>query len=214
MRTTHIALLSLIAMGYSNVAYAKICDYRPSEFVVGATTAAGVAVGASGTALKSAGFYTLVHSITGSTMLASTAGGASGAGTVGIMGGTGGGIGAVAGFLMAPEVIAAGAVVAVGGAGLESVCYLTGSPTEQHDFENVLGNVVLISWQLKSPNFVVEVPGSSETAQLVVGGAGPTAIRINISDLYLDEGRLMMKGILVDTELIDTRIIWDEAAQN
>lgn len=56
-------------------------------------------------------------------MLGSTAAGASAAGTVGIMGGTGAGIGAVASVLSAPVTIAAAGIAALAGIGMEGGCY-------------------------------------------------------------------------------------------
>lgn len=108
-------------------AMAGTCDYRPSQLMGGEMTgivgASGASVAAASAGAKAAGFYTLTHSVTGLTMLGSTAGGASAAGTVGIMGGTGGLIGATAAALMAPItlVIAGGAAVAVGA--YEGSCY-------------------------------------------------------------------------------------------
>ena len=60
---------------------------KSKNFVAGIATGAGTAGAISGVALKSAGFYTLPHAVTGSTMLASTLGGASGAGTLAVAGG-------------------------------------------------------------------------------------------------------------------------------
>ena len=76
------------------------------ETALGAGAAAGVG-------MKAAGFYTLKHSVTGATMLASKLAGSSAAGTIGIIAGTGKGIGIVAAGLMSwwfilPE--AAGAI--------------------------------------------------------------------------------------------------------
>ena len=124
-RTAAIALIGTII---STAAGAEVCDYRPSN-VIGGFGAGSVATGAgaaavTGAGLKAAGFYTLVHSVTGATMLGSAAGGASAAGTVGIMGGTAGAIGTAAGVLMSPFVIIPAAVVAGGVAAYEGGCYL------------------------------------------------------------------------------------------
>lgn len=108
-----------------------VCQYQSSRLVgeVTATAAAGIgsAVAAIGAGLQLAGFYTLTHATAGVTMLASTAAGASAAGTVGIIGGTGAGIGAAAGILMAPAVIGAGALAAVGIVVLEGSCLVASS---------------------------------------------------------------------------------------
>ena len=123
-----VFVAALVAALVPATAVAEVCDHRPSS-VIGGFGAGSVATGAGATAvagagLKAAGFYTLVHSVTGATMLGSAAGGASAAGTVGIMGGTAGAVGAVAGALMSPFVIIPAAVVATGVAAYEGGCYI------------------------------------------------------------------------------------------
>ena len=86
------------------------------NFVAGLATGAGTIGAVSGVALKSAGFYTLSHSVTGATMLASSLGGVSGAGTVGIIGGTAGVIGTGAAILLSPLFIGTAGAAAVAGA--------------------------------------------------------------------------------------------------
>ena len=114
----------------SQSAIAHVCDYKPSAiFGSGATTTAAsatAAVAGAGGAAKAAGLYTLPHSVTGATMLASTTGGASAAGTVGIMGGTAGTGAAVLGFVMQPWIWIPAAVAAVGAGVLEGGCAIAG----------------------------------------------------------------------------------------
>lgn len=113
----------------SSSAFAKVCDYRPSQIIGG--FGSGIILGASasgagaGLAVKSAGFYTLTHAATGATMLGSAAGGASAAGTVGIMGGTAGVVGTTAAVIMSPVFIIGTAIVGIGVAGYEGACYFT-----------------------------------------------------------------------------------------
>lgn len=57
-------------------------------------------------------------------MLGSTMAGSSAAGTVGIIGGTGAGIGAAAAAAMSPAVITVGTLALAGSAAFEGVCYL------------------------------------------------------------------------------------------
>ena len=94
------------------------------NFVAGIATGAGTVGVASGVALKSAGFYTLSHSVTAATMLASSLGGASGAGTVCIIGGTAGVIGTGAAILMSPLFIGAAGTAAVMGVGYSAYQHL------------------------------------------------------------------------------------------
>ena len=106
-----------------------LCAYRPSNIIGGfwTSTATGIAgsTAAAGVGLKSAGFYTLKHSITGLLMVGSTASGTSAAGTTGIIASTAGGVGTTAAFVMSPVVIVGGIVFGVGVGGFEGYCYLT-----------------------------------------------------------------------------------------
>ena len=108
---------------FGSPVHADLCDYRPSQLVGGAVAAtvatAAAGVGSTGAGMTAAGFYTLTHAASGATMLGSVAGGVSAAGTVGIMGGTGGAVGGTAAFLMAPITIIVGTVTAVGIIGYE-----------------------------------------------------------------------------------------------
>jgi hypothetical protein len=117
-----------LAAGFAAPVAAGICDWRPSAMIGGGGTAAVAggagAVGAAGAGMKVAGFYTLVHSTSGLTMLGSAAAGASGAGTVGIIGGTAGVAGTAGAILMAPATIIAAIGTAVAVVGLEGACWL------------------------------------------------------------------------------------------
>ena len=91
---------AVIAAFLPAAAFAGICDYKPSRIgTLAAAAIGGAAVAGTGTAMTTAGFYTLVHAGSGLTMLGSTAAGASAAGTVGIIAGTGGVIGTVGAIL-------------------------------------------------------------------------------------------------------------------
>jgi hypothetical protein len=99
-----------IAGFISHTAFAGVCEYTPSKMIKSGSPA-GIVIGAKsaatgaavvGAGMKAAGFYALTHSVTGATMLASTASGSSTAGTIGIIGGTGGGVGAVSAIIMSP----------------------------------------------------------------------------------------------------------------
>lgn len=106
-------------------AAAAVCDYTPSkQFATGAAAVGAGTVATAGVGLKAAGFYTVVHSVTGAAMVGSTAAGASAAGTVGIIGGTAGVMGTVGAVLMSPFVIVPAIVVAGGAAAYEGACYL------------------------------------------------------------------------------------------
>ena len=87
------------------------------KFVARLATRASTAGAVSGVALRTAGFYKFPHWPSGLYMLASQLPGASGAGTVGIIGGTGGVIGTSAAILMSPLFIFTAGAVAVAGYG-------------------------------------------------------------------------------------------------
>ena len=121
----YTSLTACISFGFS--ANAKVCDYTPSNIAGQAATAAGTALvggtAVAGVGLQAAGVYTLVHAGSGLTMVGLTAAGTSAAGTVGIVAGTGGTIGAVTAFLLAPVTLAVAAVTVVGVGAFEGACY-------------------------------------------------------------------------------------------
>lgn len=125
-----LVAFTLIACMLSGAAVGGVCAYRPSIMAGKAATAAtgivGGATALAGVGLNAAGYYTLIHSVTGATMLGSTAAGASAAGTTGIIAGTGSGIGAAAAFVMSPLVIVPAAVAAITVVTYEGGCYLAG----------------------------------------------------------------------------------------
>jgi len=116
-----------VAILWTSSAIGAVCDHTPSKIIGAGLTGAGAtgagAVAAAGVGLKAAGFYVFPHAA-GATMLGSAAGGASAAGTVGIMGGTAGGVGTVGAVLMSPFVIVPAAVTAVGVGVYEGGCYI------------------------------------------------------------------------------------------
>ena len=148
IRVTTLALiLATTQVSAEETRADKVCSFRPSVLLgdSGATAVAGsgAVVAGAGIGAKAAGFYTLTHAATGATMLGSTAGGASAAGTVGIMGGTGAGIGSVVAFVTAPATIIAAAVTAVAVAGYEGACYFADERITE--FDEVLAMMQSIS---------------------------------------------------------------------
>lgn len=132
-------VIALLTTSMTTTAFAEgLCDERPSRLIsatVAATAAAGTTIGTVGATGTAMGFYTLPHSITGLTMLGSTAGGASAAGTVGIMGGTAGVIGTTAGFILNPLVWGTALAVGVGAIAFEATCAITTSNDSGPDAE-------------------------------------------------------------------------------
>lgn len=119
--------LALMFGVWANCLSAGPCDYRPSELIGGGGATAigsgGAAAAGFGLAIKGVGFYTLTHSTSGAIMVGSTLAGTSAAGTVGIIGGTGGVIGTATAVATAPVTIIAGAVAAAGIGVYEGVCF-------------------------------------------------------------------------------------------
>ena len=120
-------LASIIGATIATSSFAGICDYRPSELIGSAGTAAvatgGTSVATVGMAGNAAGFYTLTHAATGATMLGSTLGGTSAAGTIGIMGGSAGVVGSTAAVLLAPATIVSAVVITGGVLAFEGTCF-------------------------------------------------------------------------------------------
>lgn len=109
-------------------AQAGVCEYRLSSLLGSKPTDGAVAgfIAADGViaTVQSSGFYLITNYTTGALMLGSTSAGTSAAGTVGIIGGASTVFGSTAAIASAPIWVIAAAVAAVGGLGMEGVCYL------------------------------------------------------------------------------------------
>ena len=183
---------------------AEACDYRPSALVGGGTASAvavtGGAVSSAGVALPAAGFYTLTHATTGLTMLASTGGGASAAGTVGIIGGTGGLIGSAAAFLSAPVTVVVGAVAAVGIGGYEAICYFQDERVT--DFDAVYSAVAEVALYANPEMFRLDTPPESKEAARIFIRNGEGEFDVyDVEDLYIVNGVLYNRDWFRNTQI-------------
>jgi len=186
---------AVIAAFLPAAAFAGICDYKPSRIgTLAAAAIGGAAVAGTGTAMTSAGFYTLVHAGSGLTMLGSTAAGASAAGTVGIIAGTGGVIGTVGAILMAPVTIVAGAVVGAGAATYEGACYFqVVRITDPLEVRKILDSIA------KEDESVSIIRTREGEALQVVSADGPNVYLIE--NLYIADGRLKHRDRFVNSDL-------------
>ena len=102
----------------ATTASAAICDYKPSASIAtAAVTLTGAGVAIAGSAATASPYYAI------SGMVGSTLSGSSAAGTVGIMSGTAGTVGASAiAILTAPATITTGVVIVGAAAAFEGYC--------------------------------------------------------------------------------------------
>jgi len=103
-------------------ASAAVCDYKPSAHIATATaTITGATVAIAANAASASSYYYI------SGMIGSTLPGSSAAGTVGIMSGTAGTVGASAiGILTAPATVTTGVVIVGAAAAFEGYCAFFG----------------------------------------------------------------------------------------
>jgi hypothetical protein len=174
------------------------CDYKPSKLanglLGGAATTLGGGAAATGAGMKLAGYYTLVHSTSGLTMLGSTLAGGSGAGTIGIMANTGGAIGTAAAALMSTATIAFGTLTVIALGGFEGVCYFqverVDDPFQVRDIiESIAANDEAVS--------VLETDDGPAMAIETEDGQQTYLIR----DLYIADGELKHRDWLWNTSL-------------
>ncbi|TCM82607.1 hypothetical protein [Rhodovulum steppense] len=168
-------------------AQAEICDYKPSKLVGNAATAVGASVAggadAAGIALKAAGYYTLLHSGSGLTLLGSTAAGASAAGTVGIIAGTAGAIGSIGSVLMAPVTVALGAVAFVGAGAYEGFCYFrVDRVTDPYDVRRIIESIAA-----NDDAVAIVRTADGDAMELRTDGAVDTFL---LRNLYIADGQL------------------------
>lgn len=178
------ALLAAATLTFASQANAAVCDYTMARLA--AKTSALVAGGtvAAGAGMQAAGFYTLVHAGSGLTMLGSTLAGTSAAGTIGIIGGSGGIIGSVGAFLMAPITLIIGGIAVVGVGSYEGYCYF---------------QVDRITDPYKVRKIIESVAEHDDTVSIVATDEGDTmALKVQdetktylLRNLYIADGQLI-----------------------
>ncbi len=201
MQTSKLLPMTLACLALSTAAQAEICDYRLSSLVgdeaTGVVGVAGTGALVAGPAMQAAGLYTLTHSVTGLTMVGSTAAGASAAGTVGIVGGTGGVVGTVAAVAMAPATIIAGAITAVGVGGSEGVCYFADDRIT--DFDSVLFTLRKHEEQADPEQFRLVLSMDNGPEVYILVGQGNAQARYEVVDLYIVNGVLINRDWFQNT---------------
>jgi len=188
--STALALTTAIFISSAPV-LADACDYRPSRLLgetgskaaigIGGTVAGGGAIGTS------VGLYTLVNAGSGLTMLGSTMAGASGAGTVGIIAGTGGAIGAAGAVILNPFVWVPAALVGIGGGGFEATCaFLVDERITE--FDEVL--TIMRSFNIHADKNYFLLNDKTIPPYIELRNEGLTFDRFYIEDLYIVDGVL------------------------
>lgn len=206
-------LLSTFAVAWGlapTAGTADLCAYRPSYLLgglgTGAVVAGGGATVATATAANVAGVYTLVHSTSGLTMVGSTLAGTSAAGTIGIIGGTGGAIGTATAIVTAPGTIIAAAVAAVGTGGIEAYCYY-GVDEKILEYEAV--EAILIDVAATADPEILRyyyVPQQNSALELNINGEQYV---YRVEDLFFINGVLKVDDWGPNTEIAS--LIWLEA---
>ena len=198
MSLRRTALLATSGVLFAWQAQAAVCDYTPSRLVGKSTTAVGASVAGgsavAGAGLHAAGIYTLVHASSGLTMLGSTMAGASAAGTIGIISGTGGLIGAAGALLLAPVTIAVGSIVAAGVGTFEGVCYFqierVEDPVKVHE---IVRDVVA-----QSDDMAIVETADGDALRREITETPETYL---LKDLYIADSKLMHRDFGPDTVL-------------
>lgn len=196
-------LVSIAAVAlWGSGANAAPCDYRVSE-MFGSNAAVGMTAGTASVALtgasfKAAGFYLITNGTTGATMIGSTMAGASGAGTVGIIGGTGTGGGAVMSVVAAPVVVAVAGTLAVAAIGMEGVCYYMDERVT--DMPTVLYLMQQVSLDANPSDFLLLGADGADPV-IIVRDKDGVAQTYHVSDLYLVNGELFNRDWFANTNI-------------
>lgn len=180
---------------------AEICEYRLSS-LLGTTAATGVGavsrtLAVSPLAFEGAGFYLIAHSTSGAIMIGSTAAGTSAAGTVGIIGGTGSGLGAAVAVVTSPFVTVPAAVAALATAGLEVGCYFQ----DERIDDPVMIYTLLQSIVAGAPATQIGLFILSNEIWLRVADETGTQQVFRVRDLYLVNGELMHRDWFTNSSL-------------
>lgn len=188
----------------SSAANADVCDFRLSELIGNSGTAAvevgAAATVAAGVGMKVAGVYTLTHSVTGLTMLGSTAAGSSAAGTVGIIAGTGGTLGTIGAILMAPVTITVAAVTGAAIGLSEGVCYFYDDRIT--DYDSVLAVMEKVAADADPAYFKLVKPlGTDAMAFILIHDAEGNSVRYDVENLYIVNGLLLNRDWFLNTRI-------------
>lgn len=202
-------------LSIASIAHAETCDYRPSR-ILGVTGSAvviggGLTVSSTTGAATALGVYTLVNAGSGLTMLGSTMAGASGAGTIGIIAGTGGAIGAAGAIILNPLVWVPAAIVGVGGGGFEAACaFLVDERIT--DYDEVLA--VLQSFATHAdPEYFRLVTDAIPAFISLSNGEGKWT-RYDIENLYIADGVLKHRDWARNTVIGRVLLLSDEDAES
>lgn len=215
MKLKGYVFASGLAISCAAPAWSDVCDYRPSAYLgTSAIAAAGGAAVTGGGAMKAAGFYTLVHAGSQLTMLGSTLAGSSAAGTVGIIAGTGGALGTVGAFLMAPATLIIGGAAVVGAGGFEAACYFQDERIT--DYNAVLEVMKHFADNHPEDRFVLErgIEGREDDVILIWNPETAELDRYLVADLYIVNGTLMYRKWGPNRNLGKIVFLGDESAQD
>lgn len=189
-------IMGCVVSALSTPLAAKVCDYKPSSLIGVGPTAAVAALSsetaAVGAGAIAAGFYTFTHATSGLTMLGSTAGGASAAGTVGIMGGTGGAIGTTFSILMAPATIITATALGTGTILYEGGCYFSAERIDDFWFMSD----ILDGLATTQPNlYRIEMPKNASDRKLffLISEKGEK-VGYRVQDLLIENGQIVQRG--------------------
>jgi hypothetical protein len=200
-------LVSALAVGMAGLAasqgMAGVCEYKPSAWI-GQSGSTAVVTATGGTAItgmaaQAAGFYTLVHATSGLTMVGSTLAGSSAAGTIGIIGGTGGAVGTAAATVMSGPVIVVTAVAAVGLSGFEVGCLFTVERVT--DYDNVLAFMQEVANHADPDLFRIGTMVDGRAAIIISDGSERASYPVE--ELYIADGVLKHRDWFLNTTIAE-----------
>ena len=207
-----LKLVSLALCLLSSQVFADACDYRPSRLLGDSgskvVVGGGLTVGSGGALATGAGLYTLVNAGSGLTMLGSTMAGASGAGTIGIIAGTGGTLGAAVAVILNPFVWIPAAIAGVGGGGFEATCaFLVDERIVE--FEDVLE--IMRSFSLHADLEYFKLVETAIPPFIFLRYDENQWVKYYIEDLYIVDGVLKNRDFGFNTSLGRVILLGDDS---
>ncbi|MBT9382760.1 hypothetical protein KM176_02700 [Pseudooceanicola sp. CBS1P-1] len=184
-----IALCLPLLCAAASSAQAGACDYRPSQLLRPAASAAGAALNRdtsdTGGEERKSGIYTLVNATTGVSLSSTSWAGTVAAGASSVLSG------AVA-LITAPAAMIAGAVTAVGAGAFEGACYFTEKRIT--DYREVNAIVRDIAVTAPDENYVyTEASEGQQDARVKIRKPGSEPAEYDdyaVADLYIVDGVL------------------------
>jgi len=196
MGTRATLVLAAAAFACAGAARAGVCDYKPSTLAVKTASTIGKSVtdGRAKAGLHAVGYYTLVHSGSGLSLLGTTDAGLTVAGTVSLISGAASAAGTIGAILMAPATMVVGGIAIIGVGAFEGSCYFqVDRITDPDKVREIIESVAL-------EDETVSIVATRDGDAMALEDAGRIQTYL-LRKLYIADGQLKHRDFGINTDL-------------